>query len=280
MSIVGSDNVQCGGSGDSICTACHIGYYGSGTSECLKCTKMENCKYGCGHEDGVSCDGANGQHQQEECGDCKDGFFEPYCTGCTVVDGCLEDQMTCTTASDTKCGKCAPGYYADGTDGGMDVCGKCVEIPHCVKAFCTSGDDHICLACEFGFYPAGSECAAVKFEKNSITTYEIGHDAFASSLTAEEEYFEYDMVCKPSFLKEFKEEFDMFKADVTAMKEAGDIMLPEQRNKLMEKMAFHCEHHGCVADTAELAGEFVFSGCYSPKQVAETDAREGLLKML
>merc|ERR1711924_497779 len=53
---------------------------------------------------------------------------------------------------------------------------------------------------------------------------------FASSLTAEEEYFEYDMVCKPSFLKEFKDEFELFKADMAAMKEAGDLMLPEERN--------------------------------------------------
>jgi len=276
MAIVGTDNVQCSGGGDSICSACHIGYYGSGTSECLKCEKMENCEYGCGHEHGVSCDGASGEHIPEECGDCKEGFFEPYCTGCTVVDGCLEDKMSCTTASDTKCAKCAPGYYPDGANGDMDVCSACVEIPHCYKAFCTNGEDHICLECEFGFYPAGSECADIKFEKNSIMTYEIGHDAFASSLTDEEEYFEYDMVCKRSFLKEFNTEFGMIKSNMEAMKEAGDLMLPEERHAMMEKLAFHCEHHGCIADTSDLAGEFVFSGCYSPDELKKT----GVLKML
>merc|ERR1719456_1585815 len=90
-------SVQCSSADDAICSACHIGYYGSGTSKCTKCEKMENCKYGCGHHDGVSCDGPGGEHIREECGECKEGFFEPYCDTCTVVEGCKADKMHCTT---------------------------------------------------------------------------------------------------------------------------------------------------------------------------------------
>merc|ERR1719247_3389526 len=83
---------------DAVCTKCHIGYYGSSTSKCTRCEKMENCEYGLGHHDGVSCDSANGAHVPETCGICKQGFFAPYCTGCTDVEGCVESSQTCSTA--------------------------------------------------------------------------------------------------------------------------------------------------------------------------------------
>merc|ERR1719473_975403 len=87
--------------------------------------------------------------------------------------------MTCTTAADTKCAKCAPGYFPADPVGEMDVCAASVTIPHCTKAFCTNSEDHICLECAFGYFPAGAVCAPVVFEEDlSIFTYEYGpnHD--------------------------------------------------------------------------------------------------------
>merc|ERR1711988_1446845 len=53
--------------------------------------------------------------------------------------------QTCTSASDTKCGKCAPGYFPGSPNGEMDVCESCTPMEHCTKAFCTDKTDHICL---------------------------------------------------------------------------------------------------------------------------------------
>jgi hypothetical protein len=265
MQMAGSDNVQCSGEGDAICTACHIGYYGSGTNTCTKCEKMENCEYGCGHEYGVSCDTPSGAKKQEECGDCKEGFFEPYCTGCTVIEGCVEDKMTCTTAADTKCAKCAPGYFPADPIGEMDVCAACVTIPHCTKAFCTNSEDHICLECAFGYFPAGAVCAPVVFEEDlSIFTYEYGpnHDVVEVS--------DADFgppVCTRTVAKGIDEAW-------TAAKNAAEA---EDLPHLASEYADMCSDAGCDADAAVIAGMTMMNGCYAPAGDVQP---VGLLKML
>jgi hypothetical protein len=260
-----ANNVQCTGAGDAICSACHIGYFGSGTSECNKCEKMENCEYGCGHELGVSCDGPNGQHIPEECGQCKPGFFPPYCTGCTVVDGCEEDRMRCSTATDTKCGKCAPGYYPAEPNGEMDVCAACKVIDQCTKAFCTSGDDAICLECAFGYYPAGSKCAPVIFsEKLSLFTYEVG------PTDAKPEIFDDagPKKCSTRIAAAIASEY-------VHRAEQIDPMDIDAQSDLVRSTVRECESLGCEALTSELGVLVQFDGCEKPKAPAR-----GLLKML
>merc|ERR1711998_224241 len=239
------NNVQCTGAGDAICSACHIGYFGSGTSECNKCEKMENCEYGCGHELGVSCDGANGEHIQEEGGE--------------------EDRMRCSTATDTKCGKCAPGYYPAEPNGEMDVCAACKVIDQCTKAFCTSGDDAICLECAFGYYPAGSKCAPVIFsEKLSLFTYEVG------PTDATPEIFDDagPKKCSKRIAAAIASEYEHRAEQIDPM----DI---EAQSDLVRSTVRECESLGCEALTSELGVLVQFDGCEKPK-----GASVGLLKML
>jgi hypothetical protein len=271
MAASGSDNVQCSGAGDAICTACHIGYYGSGTNTCTKCAKMENCEYGCGHEDGVSCDGANGAHKQEECGDCKEGFFEPYCTGCTVIDGCMEGKMHCTTAADTQCDKCASGYYPGQPAGGMDVCNACVGIEHCTKAFCTNSNDHICLECEFGYYPAGSKCAPVVFEdKQSLFTYEVGPTSVLPEIAEIGEVLGDVQSCSRLFVSGLNEDFQKTVASMAEL--TAD---PERSQQANRDFAASCEDMGCNVESQEIMGFFMFESCQMP-----SEERTGVLKML
>jgi hypothetical protein len=280
-----SSNVQCSGSGDAICTACHIGYFGSGTSACTKCTLMENCEYGCGHEHGVSCDGPDGQHIQEECGDCKTGYFEPYCNACTVVDGCLADEMTCTTAGDTKCAKCAPGYFASDAVGEMDVCTACAPIKHCTKSFCTGTDDAICLECAFGWYPAGSLCSPVVFDEDrSLFCYEVGPTKAVPAVVkthvvideeaAEEEEYEYAQdVCSKMTAEDISSSFQ------NEMKKATEDQAPlEALKKINLGYIETCNHNGCVTDSDDMGmGYEIFISCNMPRRRLSEDT---LLKML
>ena len=266
-----SNNVQCSSADDAVCSKCHIGYFGSTTNACTRCEKMENCKYGLGHKMGVSCDSATGEQVPETCGECKEGFFPPYCTGCTRVDGCVEDSESCSTDSDTKCGKCAPGYYPDesnGTadsDGQMDVCHQCVVIPQCTKAFCTNGDNQVCLECAFGYYPAGSRCAAVIFDDAlSIFTYELG----GAKDVMPEIFDDVEHVCSSRVTAEINEKFEEM------MGHTDPANLP-QIDANARKTAKMCTDAGCDPEMQEVMGLATSVKCFKPKKAAA-----GLLKML
>merc|ERR1712072_1156794 len=206
----------------------------------------------------------------EECGNCKEGFFEPYCTGCTFIDGCKTNKMTCTTAADTKCEKCAPGYFPSDPVGEMDVCSACQVIDHCTKAFCTNSEDHICLECAFGYYPAGATCAPVVFEDNSIFTYEFGPNHDVVEITDAD-------FCAPECTRLVAGKIS---EDFSAKVQTVDLSTPDLTADFMTKWIGECESAGCVAESMDMGGGLVlFNGC-SPAAAPRRATEYGFMKQL
>jgi len=156
--------VSCSNGDDAICTACHIGYWGSGTNTCHKCEILENCQFRPGKELGPHCT----NDDDAVCGQCKDGFFGDRCTGCTEIVGCKVGATTCTTPEDGSYSDCSDGFFVDG-----GACSACTVIDNCLDTVCTEVGASTCHGCSAGFFAAGATCAPLEYVDNKWV-YTIG----------------------------------------------------------------------------------------------------------
>merc|ERR1711998_436314 len=176
-------------------------------------------------------------------------------------------------ASDTKCAKCAPGYFEADPVGDMDTCTACTPIQHCTKSFCTGADDAICLECAFGWYPAGSICAPVVFDGDrSLFCYEVGPTKAKPALVlshviededaGEEAEYEYEAVCNTMMAEAISESFGKAMAQATQDQAPFDAII-----KLNAKFNHACSSNGCELDSDDMGSGFeVFVSCSMPRR--------------
>jgi len=152
--------VSCSDGDSSICTMCVIGYRGSGTSKCSKCSEIGECKFPRGHKKGPSCAGDVSVETDLKCGECKNGFFGDLCEACDEMKGCADGSLTCSAKGNSVCSAAADGYYLK--DDGQ--CAECGAVSGCIDTVCDSADASTCRMCEAGLFAAGPECAQLEFD--------------------------------------------------------------------------------------------------------------------
>merc|ERR1711918_302778 len=145
--------------------------------------------------------------------------------------------------TDTKCGKCKPGYYPDDANG--------------------TAENQVFLECEFGYYPAGSRCAAVVFDDQlSIFTYELGGDKDVKP----EIFDDVPHVCSSRVVMEINDKFE-------EMMSHTDPANLNQIDANARKAAKMCTDEGCDPEVQEVMGLATSMKCFKPKK-----RRMGMLK--
>jgi len=128
---------------------CKITFSAEVRNECKHFGKSITCRSNQRYKKEGWCRWGGRRHKcyETRCVTCNDGYYRAnngQCNECSQLGNC--NSVTCSSAGNSDCKFCIPGFYKDGQ------CNICPSIKNCANVECDSSDDSVCKLCKSGYF--------------------------------------------------------------------------------------------------------------------------------